>query len=286
MMSRRILVLGGTGMLGQPVVRCLAGEGYAVRVLVRDADKARRTLGETVEIVEGVATSKGHVQAAMAGCDAVHVNLTQEVELTATQHVVDLADGNLERVSYVSATTVCEENCWFELVDVKMRAEELLRDSGLPHVVFCPTWVMETLHNFVHGERAVVIVGQRPPELHFFAAADFGRMVASSYGDDRALGKRLFVHGSEGITLPDALERFAACHPHLKVMRLRLWQARLIARLTGRERMAYVTRLIGYFDRVGELGDPGEANALFGAPAITLDEWLAMPQDGQKGLPH
>jgi hypothetical protein len=96
----------------------------------------------------------------------------------------------------------------------------------------------------------------------------------------------LFVHGPEGITLPDALERFAACQPHLKVMRLNLWQARLIARLTGRERMAYVTRLIGYFDRVGELGDPTEANALYGAPTLTLDEWLAMPKDSQKGVPH
>ena len=69
-------------------------------------------------------------------------------------------------------------------------------------------------------------------------------------------------------------------------MRFKLWQARLIARLTGRERMAYVTRLIAYFDKVGELGDPSEANALFGAPSITLDEWFKMPKQGRQGLPH
>ena len=69
-------------------------------------------------------------------------------------------------------------------------------------------------------------------------------------------------------------------------MRLKLWQARLIARLTGRERMAYVTRLIAYFDKVGELGDPTEASALLGAPSITLDEWFKMPKQGRQGLPH
>lgn len=192
------------------------------------------------------------------------------------QHVVDLAQGSsLERVTYVSATTAREENRWFELVDVKMRTENMLRCSGMAHAVFCPTWAMETLHNFIHGDRAVVIVGKNPPALHFVAAADFGRMVAASYDDDRALGKRLFIHGPEGITLPGALERFFnACHPALKVMQLKLWQARLIAKLTGREGLTYITRLIAYFDKVGELGDPTEANVLFGAPSITLDEWF------------
>jgi hypothetical protein len=146
---------------------------------------------------------------------------------------------------------------------------------------------METLENFVHGTRGTVIVGRNPPSLHFFAAADFGRMVAESYADDRAVGRRLFVHGPEGITLPDALERFyAACHPHLKLMRLKLWQAALVARLTGRAGLKYVTRLIDYFDQVGELGDPGEANALLGAPSITLDAWFALPHDKPRGVPH
>jgi hypothetical protein len=175
----------------------------------------------------------------------------------------------------------------FELVDVKMRAEEILGHSHIAHIVFCPTWVMETLQNFIHGDRAAVIIGKNPPALHFFAAADFGRMVAASYDDDRALGKRLFVHGPEGITLPDALERFInACYPQLEVMRMKLWQARLMARLTRREGLTYATRLIAYFDKVGEMGDPTEANALFGAPGITLDEWFKMPKDNIQGLPH
>jgi uncharacterized protein YbjT (DUF2867 family) len=181
---------------------------------------------------------------------------------------------------YVSATSVCEENRWFEIVDVKARAEELLRRSGIPHMVFRPTWVMEVLHNFVKADRAAVILGRNPPELHFFAAADFGRMVASAFEDDRALGKRLYIHGPEGITLPDALERFfRGCHPDLKVVRLKLWQARWIARLTGR--MDFVSRLIAFFDRVGELGDPAEANALVGAPSTTLSEWI----ESQKSEP-
>lgn len=286
-MSRRILVLGATGMLGQPVTHCLVDRGHRVRIQVRSVEKARLMFGDSVEIVEGNVLSRDDVQAAMSGCNAVHINLTQESELTAMQHVIDLASGSsLERVTYVSATNACEENRWFEPADVKMRTEELLGCSGIAYIVFCPTWVMEVLHNFIHGSRATVLGGKNPTELHFFAAADFGRMVAASYDDDRALGKRLFVHGPEGITFPDALERFfIACHSQHRVMRMKLWQARMIAKLTGREQLAYVTRLIAYFDKVGELGDPTEANLLLGAPSITLDEWCSVQKDSCQGLP-
>jgi uncharacterized protein YbjT (DUF2867 family) len=222
----------------------------------------------------------------MDGCDAVHINLTQEAELAAMEHVTALA-GHLERVSYVSATTACEENRWFEVVDVKMRTEHLLARSGLPAVVLCPTWVMETLHNFVHGDRCVVVAGRDPPPLHFFAADDFGRIVADSYADRRAMGRRLYIHGPEAVTLPDALERFfAARHPGKKITRLSLRQARLVGWLARREGLRYVTGLIDYFDRVGELGDPKWTNSMYGAPATTLDAWLGKPQKVRGGLPH
>ena len=287
-MSKQILVLGATGMLGQPVVHSLIDKGHRVRILVRSVEKARQMFGNAVEIIKGNVLNKNNVMAVMNGCNAVHISLTQESELTATQHVINLASGTgLERISYVSATTVCEENRWFELVDVKMRTENLLRRSGIAHTVFCPTWVMETLNNFIRDGRAVLIRSNKPPALHFFAAADFGRMVAASYDDDRALGKRLFIHGPEAITMTDALERFVnACYPEVKMMRLRLWQAQLIARLTRRENLIYATGLIAYFDKVGELGDPTEANTLIGKPSITLDEWFKIRKDNYKGLPH
>lgn len=247
-----------------------------MRVLARSVEKAQQMFGPTVEVVAGDSSNRDQIRNAMAGCDAVHVSLPTESELTAVQHVVALAsERKLERISYVSATSVCEENRWFEIVDVKARAEEALSRSGIPFTVFRPTWVMEVLPNFVKPNRAVVIEGRNPPGLHFFAAADFGRMVANAYEDDRALGKRLYIHGPEAITLPDALKTFfQTCHPQLAIMHMKLWQAKLIALLT--RRMGYVTKLIGFFDRVGELGDPSEANAILGAPTTTFGEWMSL----------
>jgi uncharacterized protein YbjT (DUF2867 family) len=274
-------------MLGLPVVQCLIDKGYNIRVLTRNVEKTHNILGDAVDIVEGTATNRDDIGAALTGCDAVHINLTPTSEFTATRHIVELAQGQLERITYVSATTLSEENRWFDGVDVKMRTEELLRNSGIQHVVFCPTWVMETLHNFIRGSWAVAVLGNNPPALHFFAAADFGRMVAASYEDNQALGKRLYVYGPEALTLSDALERFVeSCYPEVRVMHWKLWQARLAARLMRNESLADVTKLVAYLDIAGEHGDPSEANALFGAPAITIAEWFKMPKDNRRGMPH
>lgn len=282
----RILVLGGTGMLGKPVVERLLDD-HEVRLLTRSASKARRMFGDAIETTEGTIDNKDHLRAAMSDCDAVHLNLTPATEYEAMRDVIELADGRLQRISYVSATTLSEENRWFYRADIKMRTEQILRDSGIPHVIFRPTWVMETLHNFIRGKWAIVLRGKNPPPLHFFAAADFGRMVASSFEDDRGLGKALYVYGPEGITLCDATERFvAACHPTAHVMRFQIWQARIAARLLGNEDFSDVTKLVAYLDVAGEHGDPAEANALYGAPTITLDAWCKMATDARGGMPH
>ena len=287
-MFNRILVIGATGLLGRPVVDRLTQGGHTIRILTRSAAKAHAMFGNTVEIAEGSATDIDDVRAAMAGCDAVHINLSPATEYTATSHVIEVADGQLERLGYVSATTLSEENRWFDRADVKMRTEQLVRDSGFPCAIFCPTWVMETLQNFIRGGKwAIVVDGKNPPPLHFFAAADFGRMVAASYEDDRALGERLYIYGPDGITIGDAMDRFAAaCYPKARLIHLKVWQARLLAKVIRNAELAEVTELIAYLDTAGEHGEPALANELYGAPAITLDRWFEMPRDEQGGFAH
>jgi uncharacterized protein YbjT (DUF2867 family) len=191
-MTRRILVLGATGMLGQSVTHSLVEMGNHVRILVRNREKARQMFGNEVEIIQGNALNRENIQKAMSGCQAVHLSLPQVSEFVAMQYVTELKKTNdLERISYISATTAFEANRWYELIDVKIRTENVLRSSGIANTIFCPTWAMETLLNFIRENRAVAIVSKNPPFLHFIAAADLGRMVATSYEDNRALGKRL-----------------------------------------------------------------------------------------------
>ena len=48
-----ILVVGGTGEIGWPVAHQLLADGYGVRLLVRNAERARTRLGADFEYYAG-----------------------------------------------------------------------------------------------------------------------------------------------------------------------------------------------------------------------------------------
>ena len=73
----RVLVTGATGLVGCHATAKLAGDGHAVRALVRDRDKLARTLeplgvpASAVEAVIGNVLDPATLEAAAANCDAL-----------------------------------------------------------------------------------------------------------------------------------------------------------------------------------------------------------------------
>ena len=272
----RILVLGGSGMLGEPVVRHLLEDGFEVCVLARNPIRIRELFGESVSLVAG---DLGHIKTlghAMEGCHAVHISVGGEVDLESAENVASLAPRlGVQRVGYVSGTTVRIENVWYPMVAAKLAAEKVIQECGVPWTVFRPTWPMEQLWNFVRSGRPMVI-GNLTTPYHFFAADDMGRMVSTAYGLEAAAGRCFYIHGPEPILLKDAVERYArSLDPEAgeaSVMSLR--KARILALLTHNGRLRAAADLMGYFEKVDEPGDPAVANALLGAPTTTLDQWL------------
>lgn len=274
--ERRVLVLGGTGLLGAPVSRRLRADGFAVRLVTRNPEQARRTLGPSFEIMTGDVGDPESLRSAFADCWGVHVSIAGPLEQRSAEAAATLArDHGLSRISYVSGSTVDERNRWFPMVDQKLQAERAVEGSGVLWTVFRPTWPFETLARFVRSGRATVI-GKHLRPYHWFAVDDFARMVSGAFATDRAAGTRLYIHGPEAITMYHALDRYrAALHPEIaSVSTLPTWLGRLLAAVTRNEMLGFASALMAYFDRVEELGDPTEANRLLGAPTTTLDAWL------------
>ena len=281
-MERRVLVLGGTGLLGAPVVRRLRSDGFTVRVLTRDPDKARRSFDRSIEVVAGDVGERASLGPAFAGCWGVHVSVAGPLEQESAEAAAALArEHGLSRIGYVSGSTVDERNRWFPMVAQKLEAERAVAASGVAWTAFRPTWPFETLARFVRAGKAVVI-GKPPTPYHWFAADDFARMVSTAYRTDEAAGKRLYIHGPDGVLMREALERYcAALHPEIAtVSAIPTWLGRIIATVTRNDMLRFASELMAYFERVGEPGDPTEANRLLGAPTTTLDAWLAERKAG------
>lgn len=99
-MAPKVLVIGGTGAQGIPVVRGLVKDGaYTVRVLTRDQHSARAkslaALGN-VEFVEGTFANEQDLRRAFDGCDFTFVNIDgfnsgEKTEMFWSMRVYELA---------------------------------------------------------------------------------------------------------------------------------------------------------------------------------------------------
>lgn len=283
-MSQRILVVGATGLLGEPVARRLLADGFQVRILARRPDRAREKLGDNFEFVEGDVRLVNTLGRAVEDCFGVHVSLrggwdagdAEQVEHHGTANVVRAArKAGVQRLSYLSGAGSYLENAWFPSVRAKLAAEAEIRASGIPFTVFCPTHFMESLPLYVRNGRAVII-GKQPHRLHFVAARDFARTVSRSFRLAEAARKRLFVFGPEPMTMREALEAYGSTlDPPATVSAVPLWLVSLVGAISRNPETRFAADLFRFFSLTGERGDPAEADELLGAPTTTLREWLA-----------
>jgi uncharacterized protein YbjT (DUF2867 family) len=276
----RILVLGGTGLLGQPVVRRLQADGYGVRVLSRSPDRARALLGDACEVVGGDADDLPTLEAALRGCQGVHLSLhgvmDADLERRAAVNVSKLArPAGVQRLTYLSGLSVCPENCWFKDTRARYEAEVALRTCGVPASIFRCNFVMETLHRFVRG-RFAIVPGRQPLPFHLVAADDFARMLSRAFALPESADRTFYIYGPKAYTFREALRLYCSiARPEVRVIQLPLWLLGVIACVGRRTELKDALPLFRYMQRA-ELPDPSapaEANALLGAPTITLEEW-------------
>ena len=147
-----ILVTGGTGFVGGHVVRALRDAGRRVRVLVRDPGAAGELEALGCELVEGDMTEPETLGRALDGVACV-VHLVairqgkdeqfERIMSRGTRDLVDAAHGaGVGRFVHMSALGTNERTK--DLVPyyrAKWEMEQTVQGSGLPYVVFRPSFV-------------------------------------------------------------------------------------------------------------------------------------------------
>ena len=145
---KRVLVIGATGMLGQPVAQQLQKDGFQVRILSRNIQRSQSIFGDNFEFVEGDVERPATIA-------KVHINLKagptpesyDQVEHKGTATVARLAkELGVERLTYLSGATTSKENTWFYVAKAKYDAENAIRESGVGYTIFRASWFMETLN--------------------------------------------------------------------------------------------------------------------------------------------
>ena len=290
-----VLVTGGTGFIGPHVVHALRTRDTPVRALVRDPVHAGRLTAWGVDLAVGDVTDPASLGTACEGVDAV-IHLVAIIKGAPADFERVMADGTRNVVAaaqeagvrrFVLASALGLDERTKDAVPyfaAKWEMERAVRESGLEHVIFRPSFVFGrdggVLPTFIRLARLAPltpIIGPGTQRLQPIWVEDLAEYYARALTEPAAANRTFDLGGPEAVSWNEFWERLKrvlgvrrpSVHVPFGAMRL---QATLTERLPG----APVTR-----DQLTmlELGDNvvTDANAAvetFQLPLVPLDEQL------------
>ncbi|MDF1502870.1 complex I NDUFA9 subunit family protein [Roseisolibacter sp. H3M3-2] len=220
----RVLVTGGSGVVGEAAVRALLRRGHAVRLLARGAEKEARTWPDGVEPWKGDVTDADSLRGAADGCDAVlHlVGIVDEkpphatfegVNVAGTRHVVaETTRAGVPHLVYVSSLGAERGRSPYHRS--KHAGEEVARGFGGRWVVVRPgnvygpgDEVVSLLLRMVRTLPAVPVIAGGDQPFQPVWTDDVGEALAVAVERADLAGRTLDVAGPERTTMHDLLDR-------------------------------------------------------------------------------
>jgi uncharacterized protein YbjT (DUF2867 family) len=208
----KVLVTGGTGFVGPAVVRAIVDAGHEVRALAR-TEKSAATAGALgAEPFLGDVTEAASLPPALEGADAV-VHLVairqgkpedfQRIMVGGTRDLLAAAEAaGVKRFVLMSALgTTDETKDEVPYYGAKWEQERMLRESGLEHVIFRPSFVfgrdggiLTTFRKLAKLAPVTPIIGSGEQRIQPIWIDDVGAYFARSL-DEPAAANRTFELG-------------------------------------------------------------------------------------------
>lgn len=221
----KVLVTGGTGVVGSSTVTALLRHGHVVQLLSRHADRDAAAWPDGVSAVEADITDAAALAGAAEGCDAiVHVAGIEDesppdgtfdrINVLGTQNVVRAAErAGVRRLVYVSSLG-CERGR-SDYHRSKHEAEALVRQFAGQWVIVRPGAVygpgdehVSMLLKMIRVLPAIPLVGDGAHPFQPIWHEDLGEALARAVENAEIAGGVYELAGEEVTTQRDLLARF------------------------------------------------------------------------------
>jgi NADH dehydrogenase len=287
-----VLVTGGTGFIGPHVVHALRARDIPVRALVRDPEHASRLTAWGVELATGDVTDPASLGAACEGVDAV-VHMVAIIQGKPEQFKRVMEDGTRNVVAaaqkagvrrFVLASALGLDERSKDAVPyfaAKWQMEKAVRESGLEHVIFRPSFVFGrdggVLPTFIRLARyapVTPIIGPGTQRLQPIWVEDLAEYYARALSEPAAADRTFDLGGPDAVSWNEFWERLKrvlgvrrpSIHVPFGVMRA---QAMVTERLPGAPVSRDQLTMLELGDNV--VGDSGAVDT-FKLPLVPLDE--------------
>jgi uncharacterized protein YbjT (DUF2867 family) len=236
--GRRVVVTGAAGFVGCHTCRVLAGKGWQVRALVRNAAKAAERLAHLpVEIRIGDIRDPAYLAASMDGATAVvhlaavaieHDSDTYEsVNADATRSVIECAsNARVRRILHMSQNG-SDSKSPYRFLRSKGIAQDVVTSSGLDWTVLRPSVIFGREDEFVNMLARLVrltpfvlpLPDSGRARFQPIAVDDVAQVIAHVLGDDSTHHQIFALGGSAELTLRQIAERIlVAMNAHRAVI--------------------------------------------------------------------
>lgn len=196
-----ILIIGGTGSVGSPIVRNLADRGASARILT--TDPARRAFPEGMTPVKGDLLEPASLRAALNGIETLFLlAAVSPTESTQALLALDLAhEAGVGRVVYFSQNKLDWPDC--PHAAAKAGAEALIRHHGMKATILRPAYFHQNdlaLQDAIRGGTYPIPIGEIGADM--IDVRDIAEVAALAILDGEAIGPEPIVElvGPETIT--------------------------------------------------------------------------------------
>ncbi len=284
---RKITVFGATGMLGKPVVRELVDAGFEVMAMVRSPEKARRELPAEMKIVAGDLRNRADIESALNAAEGIYLNLSVKPETKekdfqpeheGLQTILEAAkNADIKRIAYCSSLVHRYQgmnNFHWWAFEIKKRAVEMIKASGISYTIFYPSGFME---NFDKGDyrqgNKMMLAGESKHPMWAIAGSDYGKQVAKAFQISEAENRDYDVQGLEAFTAAEAVKVFSDNYGREK---LTISKAPLLVlKIAGlfNQKMNYGAKILDALNNYPEKFAAETTWAELGKPTVTLAEY-------------
>ena len=281
-MIKKILVIGGTGLLGFPVAKRLKLDGYEADILTSDPDNALKKCGKEFNYLKGNVKDISTLKDVFPGYQGIHINLNsnsykelKEIEVNGCSNIaIAAAKSEVKKITMISGFGVKPAKAGIPLIKDKLNAENAIKNSGIPYAIFNCTHFIESIPLYIRNGKAM-IMGNQKNKIHWLSAEDYARMVSKSFEIRESDFKNYSLVGPEPFTMEEVFLKYVEkVDPDIKVTKVALGMLGFIAAVTFNSRLKFVVDLMRYFEKKPEHFDEKNLPAILGTATTTLDDWL------------
>lgn len=218
-----ILITGATGFVGREIVKQAREQGFGVRALVREPNRARwleREFG--VELFHGNILNPDSLSGAMKDvkCVVHLVGIIRErleqtferVHVDGTRHIVEATKkGGVKRFLHMSALGA-RADARSRYHKTKWAAEEIVRGSGLSWTIFRPSVIFGKRDEFVNDLARVIrlapfapVIGDGSNKLQPVAVEDVAHCFLAAIRNDASVGQTFDLVGPKAYTMNELM---------------------------------------------------------------------------------